>query len=87
MDSVKMVTYAPAIHGQEWWYTVGGWSLQHFSKRVRHMLSHDEHGHCLYHDIDVRNCHPAMLQQPCKRHRFSGVAHLRWYVTEQEECL
>jgi hypothetical protein len=87
VDGVKTVTYAPARHGQGRWYAVGGRSLQGFSKRVRHTLSHDECGRCFYHDIDVRNCHPVLLLQLCERHGFSGVSHLRRYVTEREECL
>jgi hypothetical protein len=43
-----------------------------------------KNGPCFYHDIDVRNCHPVSLLQLCG---FSGVPHLRRYVTEREECL
>ncbi len=87
VDGVKTVAYAPASHGQGRWYAVGGRSLQDFSKRVRHTLSHNELDQCIYHDIDVRNCHPVLLLQLCEQHGFTDMSHLRQYVNEREECL
>lgn len=49
-------------HGRQ--YPVGGMGLSSFMKCIRHTIAHD-----LYHDIDMKNCHPNILVQYCKSHQ------------------
>ena len=55
-----------------------GPSLQHVSKWIRNLCASS-----IYHDIDIVNCFPSLLQQIVQRH---GLAcpHLTHYVTNRE---
>ena len=59
----------------------GAFSLGTLRKSVRHTLCGDD-----WIDIDVANCHPAIILQLCRAHGIACAA-LKRYVTDREACL
>ena len=77
------VRYAPASHGKGRVYADKALSMQGFSCLIRESLAYG-----LYHDIDMKNCHPVFLLQLCEKHGWSAqCTHLRYYINNREEVL
>ena len=56
-------------------------SLQGCHRPIRHAISKD-----LYYDIDMKNCHPVILQNKCTLMQFNHP-QLDYYISNREECL
>lgn len=55
--------------------------MQSMSKYIRHTIAHK-----FYHDIDVVNCHPTILEQYCKKRGWACDA-LSYYNRNRDACL
>jgi len=58
-----------------------GYSLQGISRVVRHLLCKDN-----YIDIDMKNCHPVILQNICKAYNID-CSHISYYIDNRDKCL
>ena len=59
----------------------GSLSLQNISRQMRHTIGGD-----YYHDLDIVNAHPIILQQICRNHNIP-CENLDFYISNREELL
>lgn len=59
----------------------GSLGMQSMSRFIRHTIAHK-----LYHDIDVVNCHPNILEQYCNKRGWACDA-ISYYNNHRDECL
>lgn len=62
-------------------FAKGGLGLQNFCKEIRHTIAGD-----LYHDIDMKNAHPVILQNLCRKHDIS-CTRLTQYIDDRENII
>lgn len=63
------------------WFAIGALSLQSLKKEIRHTIA-SEH----YVDLDIRNCHPVLLQHLCKVENLA-CPYLDSYVKHRDQIL
>lgn len=75
------VTYKPTKASPLGRHYSDGYSLQGISRVVRHLLCKDN-----YIDIDMKNCHPVILQNICKAYNID-CSHISYYIDNRDKCL
>lgn len=62
-------------------FAKGSISLQSMQRSIRHTLAHD-----IYNDIDMKNAHPTIMLQYCKKHKYPCDG-IEYYVEHREDLL
>ena len=56
-------------------------SLQGLHRQVRHAIAKE-----IYHDVDIKNCHPVLTYELCKKWEFTHRI-LKMYVENRDDCI
>lgn len=72
-------THLPTFPGRQ--FAKGGVSMQSMKRWMRHLLANDS-----YYDLDIKNCHPNILSQLCKKKGWETPV-LDNYLVNREDLL
>ena len=78
-DGTRQIEYTQKLNGR-----FNSNTIQKFSRDIRSFLLTDSEGQPMYTDVDIRNCHPVILEHLFKKHVASVPTFLTKYNNDRE---